>query len=607
MHSGIRWFIAISIGPIIFALSFPFFKNTHHARNKPGYFWALDSGFIDFSYKIENQQESEKPSSKNAVLPEVYVTGQIAMSDVSENIKLVELRKIEGSLTQGTTREPITAGGNQSYLLTINDDGIVTNVKSLNSTGKMIENIITELVVSFQISLPRDDSTDHWEVREEDQNGQYRSSYNKRFDVLSGFLNRQYIRKTFSSEISDDSVERDGYIDIQIEEKTLQSISWDGKLAVTISSIPGGSLSYLKIIKGSFTKEHISPPKFSPEQIQMYSTKAGAGNGLSLLGDEDVERKLLENGLAAKSWDDILNDFSMLDAAGEEFDALRSGALVEQLYAYLKLNPEALPEYEKFLVDDKTGPEGFRYIVGALYQVGTSDCQRVLFNAIKESNLKTGRKQTIIAGLALVKEPTLESIESMRELTSPNHGSLTGSAYLGLGAMVSREKWMATTQQKEVITLLSERLNDAQRLSEQGTIMDALGNTESPLVLEIVKSHKSIGDEKFRRRAISSLSFIKTREVDTYLWSQMVDTSESIRIEASKAMERREIDGDLVGKIMERCKIEPSAMVRASLVRTIWNNRSQHALIHDFMASIANEDLSPEVRKVAKTLLSGGH
>lgn len=565
--------------------------------------WGIsDSGIIDFTYETKLPDNPIMQKS-GTVAPEVYATGRFAISSATGQFLTVELIKLVGEVEQGQLVERIDLKENLRFILVLDNHGVVKGLRPLSKVTRIITNIVADTFSAIQIAIPVESSVSHWEVSEEDLSGLYRAEYHKEFDPVSMFLDRVKWRKVVREQSDENGIQRDTVADIYANFGDGPTFEWKIESKIRMAHLPIGALDIRRFIQASFKKDKALLYVVPQEAAKSAIASVKESGLVEPSGNDALDRKMLINSLGSVQWADIFSELQKLDMDGEVFDAVRSGNLVEKMYAYLHLNPEMVSEYEKILLDPNTRPESFRYVVGALYQVGTSECQKVLIDALNNSILKHGQKLTVIAGLGLTERPSAASIEALRGATEGSNRSLASASYLSLGSMASRQNDSET--QNRILEYLKNRLDEAKATEDEKVLLGALGNTNHRSVLEILLKSEKIEREEFRKNAISSLKFVKTKEVEDFVVGELANGSESIRFEAAKVLEGRTISVNAITVILEGYKKELSAPVRASLVRGIWNNRKDYPSAIAFIQKVRDDDTSLEVRKLARTLLVG--
>jgi HEAT repeat protein len=157
------------------------------------------------------------------------------------------------------------------------------------------------------------------------------------------------------------------------------------------------------------------------------------------------------------------------------------GAAVKRLVAYLRFNPDAVPELIERIKSDAVAPDLHSVLFFALEKTATPAAQRGLVTALKDEELREMNRIRAVHALADVASPLPEAVDAMidvagRYTESQAHGdSLPASALLALGVLHQRQSDGSLAQR--VGDLLAERLADAPAAEQRAVILEAIGNT----------------------------------------------------------------------------------------------------------------------------------
>ncbi len=487
--------------------------------------------------------------------------------------------------------------------------GVFSGVEVQSDLSQTSGNIIREFFTIFQLCLPSAPiQTLSWECKETDGNGVHEVLYSMDDIDSNGIIT---IKKTLgqytAKEGSELEIASKGEYTVIFDSINGRINSFAGKTFQELSQSGKKVASWSTDITALLSKNPDPQSKLMPFLAGSPSSSLRKIDAELPQTDPETERKMQKNVLGDSTLEQLEGLLSERDNDGKKFVIKKNTSeLVNKLYAWLFLHPESTSDFVDILKRTGGDSDSFVFALGALYQVGHPQAQKGLAEALANSHGDVLKVNSILAVTGLVKNPSPELEDSVRNAAAvaTTNSTTKSTALLALGNMVSNMSAEAEPRREQIIRELKQSLAGARSEQDTSASVIALGNTMSASSVESLTSVISNPSTILRGDAYLGLGKIGTRGArDLILNGIATDADEHVRYVASDGLINCSLDANDVTKLAAIFSQEKSPMIRSSIIRIVWKNRLKHPTVTASLMKLGAEDPSPEVQKTARSFL----
>lgn len=434
-----------------------------------------------------------------------------------------------------------------------------------------------------------------WSVSEEDDNGAFVAKY----AVIASGAERVSLKKSI---VANESRRVDGDATIELAlPGILRSLRSDQTFHVFL----GGSEIASWVLKVSLEEgvdadlATSSAAAIAYRQAVPHPLAQGETLGGALAKARD-EQRIQKEALAGESEDDLYERLSDLTMKGRNAPSSAKRDAVLKLYAYVYLNPERAQALASTLSTVAADSAEFSYIVGALSQVGSPSAQHALAGAIDACSADPRKLALLIPSLALVPEPLPETQTKLENLIERS------DAVLALGIVADRIANKDSVRAGLLLQVLIKELKAAQTPARRNAVLAGLGNTSAPAAAAAALPWLEAKEPTTRIAAARAMRFVlNDNMVAAVLRRLPSEDDDMVRYDLVGALSYRPQSSATIAAQANALGEETSPLVRGQLIRNLWEGRHAYANAETMVRGAAQNDKSPEVRQIARTLLAG--
>lgn len=261
-----------------------------------------------------------------------------------------------------------------------------------------------------------------------------------------------------------------------------------------------------------------------------------------------------------------------------------------QLKSLFSLKEASAFEAVQYLIKSKNSNEEFNLILSALVSSGTAQAQKSLIEAYSFLT-DTKTKIILLANLATVEKPNLETEEFVKNQWKENDNDIRNTAILATGNIGKNVQEQDTQRQDKIYHDLLSELQNAKSVFEKQVALLALGNLSDSRSLQNIYKEILSNNEEIRKSAAFALRFINLPEPDIYLGNILIkDSSDSVKLSALEALSYRKSTPEILNieKMILRNNFSESLRMQAlkNLAQIGEKNEIEYAFKNDSSQSI---------------------
>ncbi len=501
-----------------------------------------------------------------------------------------------------TQANEIARGLSTVAVASVRADGKIESVRFGEGLSHLARTYAQTLLSMIQF-VASHSAAHEWKSAEEDPNGTYGAKYERiSSDPLRYRKSKQdYLRSTPAGEATPE-IFTSGSFDFEFGEGSLRSINGTEEQLVKIAN------RNLATGKNTLTMTRISRQRMGRRDLaRLNETLRGAARreavSLSARDWENAAREArYRQTLGGATLPELLEDLRKLESSpGADLEV----ALQRKFEALISLHPEAVAPLGKLLLDAGARTATMRVVSGALNATGSPEAQSALAKAIRARATDRPALSRLLYALATVSYPTPEAEAVAFELTRAAGVPIVQEAELALGIMARNLANHAPERANAMVRTLIESLQSDRTPAGSTQLLLVLGNSGSPLGLNIIRHFSVDPSPQLRASAAAALRFIPTAEAEELLIHFLTDDpAAEVRKEAAAALSERTPTPHSVMAMEKRIRADVDEDVRLELLRGLWRAVDRFPAIRAVVEDVARGDSSDEVRKVAARLLA---
>lgn len=311
--------------------------------------------------------------------------------------------------------------------------------------------------------------------------------------------------------------------------------------------------------------------------------------------DERLERRLHEQQLAGRTWDDIRKQIESKD--GFDTDTFLSAK------ALLVLNPKVASRFRDLMMSDKN-PNGatFQLASGALAAAGTPQAQLAMSEGIQQLQASPTAQNILLGLMGQVNKPTAETVSFLEGMSQGEDrgDGVANSSQLALGS-VARQ--LDPALRAPIVDRMLGKLNEAQNLDQKVNALLSLGNTgESQLRPEFLTRLKDPVPLIRKASCFSLGQQSQNAVVEPLIQTAQLDKDALVRVECLDALDQKTLEPKQVDAVINIAMHDVIPDVRLAALR-IAGAQESFPDLGNVLRHIRDEDPSQEVRRFAELVL----
>lgn len=532
---------------------------------------------------------------------QMAISGQMSATDAQDSTAgatLYQLSEIrvsrESSVAQAKEHGQSSPELEQAFLVRRDEQGHVLDVTTRASTSGLVDVIVRRLAASLQWVTVADPQANSWQELEQTALGEVLYRYRV---LRKGQTLKQALRLV--SELSPDGK--------KLARPATMPIEWQGGLVRTGS---GGNWKSLHLAENQIQylgeaqlRTHIEI-RLTQKSQQALSRRQQWQSAPGDYRASLMARRQLAPRSPRQQWQKVLNGateqelVAQLDALEPENVELQRDNLA-QLEALLHLQPELARNLTPQVV--AASETAASVALSALINVATPEAQIALHEVINADNIKRGRRESAIAGLGMVAEPTAETIEMAEDLSANPEAEGHRTATLALGNIAGHLIRAGEEQGEELFESLLRKLEQTTVPGEQVLFLSALGNTADlrlPQALQPWLEHET---ELLRVDATEALRLVGSDDALTTLGRiALTDEAPGVRRAALASLKFRLLERSL-RVLSDALQGDPNVEVRGEALVAL--GRAQSPEAGELLAWAAENDPDETLRNRASQML----
>ncbi|SME99786.1 hypothetical protein [Pseudobacteriovorax antillogorgiicola] len=487
-----------------------------------------DRSAFRFESKVAANNSQVKPSAED------FLRMTISL-DVIENHKTyadLHLRFGDLELKQDLTHpeERILGNFNEGIVMRIGSDCRIHKLGFPKEWQASTRQFLASQLKTLEFVLPADQTTKIWNVRQKDSVGYYLAQYEARP------LEQKYKIIRIGKNYETQDMQHYFGVSFRVLDSQGEAIldpggTWWAQVTGTMSMVLHTAEQEKIDLLMTYQLAR------NPDLYKIASNTVLAVNDFDFREPNSLDQKEKEgpvSGLEKITFSEIREKFSGL-LKGDEKDYINSA---EHLADWLRTNPKETSKILQALRRQEFSEDEKPAVFLALELAGTTESKQVLIAVVEDSQFKELDRAQAISALADHGEPSLEVTQLvMNYATDSSSRMLSVVSLLAVGSIGDRSRAQHQEVAQTVQTYLKSRLDDAQGVSEEVNVLDAIGNS---------------GDNKF----------------DNDLRKRLDHKQPSIRASAALAYRNMEpVVGETV--IVKSLNQEPHPDVRLSMVEAL--------------------------------------
>lgn len=529
-------------------------------------------------------------------------------SDAVIHLRLSDSRvemRIDGRRSAENSRQ-ISAALSNGVWLTLDARGRISGIRYHAGSDRISRSVAATVASLLQLAAPEQKNALQWEAEEEDQTGRYLASYR----LLKPLSWRKEKRRHLGSPSAAAMPEQrrmlflpEGGLLVRFNsDRTLRELSGDDILHLQAGGHQAGiSKTGFSLRNGRLTR----PAGRYLEQLgrQYDAVRDTAAQSLAQSADREENNRLLySRKLGALTLADLLGEMAAAEKAGAGFDDTE---LYLRLKALIYLQPHAAAVLAEKAVGAAPRSRTFRLLVSALAAIGHREAQQGILTIITSREKDRDTLVELLPLLGMFERPEVAVETAVRDFAyRRNDQDVTFTAQLALGSMAAK---LAITDRQRAQRLIEEflgRYSAPVHEEEISRLLLVLGNAAMEQYLPVMLPHLKNPRVEVRVDAVHALRHFPLPLVGTYLMDALTsDRDASVRYEAANALGYQKLESGHLDALRQRYAVETVPGVRSEMVKTLWKFERQQPGLRDFVRMVARQDVSEDVRKVARGLV----
>lgn len=483
----------------------------------------------------------------------------------------------------------------RQFWATYREDGALVAVHFFKDMPPSDRNLLEMIATETQlVHAGPDQST--WTTLERDGGGEYLAIYNQ---PAANTVVKRKLKYVYTDGTADTPSTG---LQVSVRQSELR-FSTDGNGAILSLNglnrvemgVPFKDAGHLTAV----TEIHLANPRKSraPELIgSMVRALPGITSSPVVTQKPDsaqVEAELHERLLEGRSTE------SLLEAATKDSN---DAMLSERLVALFSRRPEAAAAALKFLRDH--GAQ--KRITYALASAATSAAVDALGAIAHDRSLPPVLRVDALNAFVLMRSPSTMAMHVPGALLDEADGTVLAAAQLASGALARAGRAVHPAEAEKIDQELVSRYRKAQTATERAQLLSALGNSVGPSVLPVLKDVLRNPHDPVRSTAVRALRLASGSDIDALLAAAISsDPAPAVREAAISATSFRHPIGEVIGEaLVQAANADPFDYVRSAAISLLRQNPDCSSRIPETLASIAEHDAKPGIRRLAQNALT---
>jgi hypothetical protein len=290
---------------------------------------------------------------------------------------------------------------------------------------------------------------------------------------------------------------------------------------------------------------------------------------------------------------------SLLEATTKDSN---DAMLSERLVALFSRRPEAAAAALKFL----RAHGAQKRITYALASAATPPAVSALDAIAHDRSLPPVLRVDALNAFVLMRSPSTVAMHVPGALLDEADGTVSAAAQLASGALARAGRPVHPAEAEKIDQQLVSRYRKAQTATERAQLLSALGNSVGPSVLPAIKDVLRDPHDPVRSTAARALRLASGADIDAVLAAAISsDPDPTVREAAISATSFRHPIGEVIGEaLVQAANADPFDYVRTAAISLLRQNPDCSPRIPETLASIAEHDAKPGIRRQAQNALT---
>ena len=484
----------------------------------------------------------------------------------------------------------------RQFWATYREDGALVAVHFFKDMPPSDRNLLEMIATETQLVHAAGPDQSTWTTLERDGGGEYLAIYNQPAANTVVKRKLKYVYTDGTAEAPSTGLQ------VSVRQSELR-FSTDGNGAILSLNglnrvemgVPFKDAGHLTAV----TEIHLANPRTSraPELIgSMVRALPGITSSPVVTQKPDsaqVEAEVHERLLEGRSTESLLQA-----ATKDSNDAMLS----ERLVALFSRRPEAAAAALKFLRDH--GAQ--KRITYALASAATSAAVDALGAIAHDRSLPPVLRVDALNAFVLMRSPSTMAMHVPGALLDEADGTVSAAAQLASGALARAGRAVHPAEAEKIDQELVSRYRKAQTAAERAQLLSALGNSVGPSVLPVLKDVLRNPNDPVRSTAARAIRLASGSDIDALLAAAISsDPDPAVREAAISATSFRHPIGEVIGEaLVQAANADPFDYVRSAAISLLRQNPDCSPRIPETLASIAQHDAKPGIRRLAQNALT---
>jgi hypothetical protein len=498
-------------------------------------------------------------------------------------------------------------------------EGAALSVHMPSGASQFAWNLAKTLASMLQLGSESEAAAGVWQRGEEDVTGKYTAEYKALKDTgayskkklsYAGELIQARDQGGFNVSLQPEVVESDGVL--KFDQGTLSSVRYREVLR---SSFPGGGHALART--GITLELEQTAPAHPAENFKSLAAKwpdapaAVATDGAATAFDhskigeftfESASQALerLTQGKAALLSTNTDQESSAERTAREARIAEHNRAFTA-LTAIIRSEPGAAAKAERMLREAPAHP---LYLLDALASAESDQAQAIVLELAEDASLASAVRSRARSAAVRITAPSAQTVSTLRSWLDQPELDIYALYGLGTMARLLRDSGNAALA-ASAVQPLAARLRAARSPADRVHALRGIANSGDSALFDLVLPFLTDSDTELRGAAAQALRLMKHPGVDEKLRSVAeVETDGSVQLALLGAIQPRPASSALCQAVLRLAQSAAEAQVRFRAVRLLESWAPKTAELSAALAQIAVEDLSDDVRAIAKGALN---
>jgi hypothetical protein len=321
-----------------------------------------------------------------------------------------------------------------------------------------------------------------------------------------------------------------------------------------------------------------------------------------------IQESMARDTLGTATQESIITELNQIDPK----DLKSSKDVYLRLKAHIQLHPDQIHNWLPFLMDYPYEDLRCAHVATALTTVGSEAAQRLLIQAITNSDQDASKREHFVPHLSFADQPTMETESFLRSLAeSDPEPRVRGAARLAQGTIAHQVRATDPARSEAILQDWGRKLQSASDEKERDSALRVLGNIGLPEQYPFIAPFLADPNPKVRRQAVNAIRFVNTAEsVDSLINALTHDPDEDVRIMASESLGFLPYRPDLLSVYEKVMFTEHQMRILSNILKNLGNMGQQDSraidVLKKFAAVCGRTELCEQADGILSTLTHSG-